>query len=84
MKRIISLLILLAMLSSCAYGKEKVERLLIDSDYAEYEQRKDELEQAYIKGEISYIEYQNSMDELNQDRISSDKKKEDIVIGQER
>jgi len=82
MKRFFYLVLLVIFLSGCAYGKEKMERLLIDQDYVKYKKLEDDLEQEYLSGYLTYGEYVQKKDALNQERIQTEKSRHDIVTGQ--
>jgi uncharacterized membrane protein len=78
MRRII-LLMLVLMMSSCAYGREKARKIIIDADYAKYEELEAALEKAYVNGEITYVEYQQKLEELRQEQLRSEKQRESIL-----
>ena len=79
MNRPLIFFIIALLLGGCAYGKEKARKIIIDADYAHYEEIETELEKAYINGEITYVEYQNKLEELRQDRIKSAKEREQML-----
>ena len=80
MRKFIFLLALLVLFTGCTYIQKETKKLLIDSDYAEQEQRRAELEEAYINGEINYSKYKHFLDELEQDRLRSEQEREEILF----
>lgn len=80
MRRLVYVLLFIVLLGGCTIVKREAGRMVIDSDYAKYEESKDQLERAYLNGEITYGEYQVKLDELNQERLISEKEREEILF----
>ena len=80
MRGLTFLLLLSFIVSSCAFVQKEAERIIVDSDYAQYNQKKDEIEKAYINGEITYSEYHAKMKEIQQERLKAEHQREEILF----
>jgi len=72
--------ILIFLCFSCTMVQEQPERLIADSNYSRYEQKKATVESSYLNNEINYSEYKAKLTELEQERLKSEHEREEILF----
>ncbi|MBM3248198.1 MAG: hypothetical protein FJZ10_02090 [Candidatus Omnitrophica bacterium] len=74
------LLLAVLFIYGCVSIEDQPERLITDSNFSRFEQKKSELESEYLNKEISYSEYQIKLGELEYERLKSDQEREEILF----
>lgn len=74
------LLLLVFFICGCASIEDQPEKLITDSNFSRFEQRKSELESEYLNKEITYSEYQVKLGELEYERLKSEQEREEILF----
>ncbi len=72
--------VLIFLFCGCAAIEEKPEMLITDSNFSRFQQKKADIESAYLGKEISYSEYQMKLGELEHARLKSEQEREEILF----
>ncbi|MCK5259978.1 MAG: hypothetical protein KAJ70_02855 [Candidatus Omnitrophica bacterium] len=82
-----SLLLFCALvLFGCSYGQnylENPEALIRDPHFADYKEKRDDLERQYLRKEITYVEYVEGKDVLDQKYDREVQERTDIISSQD-
>ncbi|HOX55119.1 MAG: hypothetical protein PHI86_01925 [Candidatus Omnitrophica bacterium] len=80
MRSLVCLLLLALFICGCASIEDQPEKLITDSNFTRFEQKKSNLESQYLNKEISYSEYQVKLGELEYERLKSEQEREEILF----
>lgn len=73
-------------LFGCTYGQnylENPETLIRDPHFADYQEKRDDLERQYLRKEITYAEYVEQKDQLDEKYDREVQERTDVIISPE-